>query len=716
MDAPPKSAAQLLATPVEFLKGVGPHRVELLERLGLRTVRDLLFYFPRDYEDLTDRREIANLEEGPLQSVLGVVEDVELRNTGPGRCVLGVLIRGATGHLRGVWFNQPFLRDRFTIGQRVMFSGKPKQTGLVWEMIHPKVATLADGEEAPAGAILPLYPLTEGLEQWQIRRIVREAVDEYAGVLDEVFPAAYLEAHNLWPLRQALAAIHFPETRDALGRAQRRFVYQELFILQLALAVKRHQQGALRRAPPLEATAKIDARIRRLFPFELTPGQQEAIAAIAADMAQGVPMNRLLQGDVGSGKTVVALYAMLLAVAHGYQAVLMAPTEVLARQHSLTLDRLLAKSHVRRTQLIGGLATELREAVLQGIAAGNIDLVVGTHAVIQEDVAFAKLGLVVIDEQHKFGVRQRATLKQAGCDPNKTGTVPLPATGTVPVLFEPHYLIMTATPIPRTVTMSLFGDLDVSTLRDAPPGRQKVHTYLVADADRTKWWDFFSKKLREGRQGYVVTPLVEESEAIQAASLDSMYESLANGPLEAFRLGLIHGRMASEEKDAAMAAFGRGETQVLVCTSVVEVGVDVPNATLMTIEGGERFGLAQLHQLRGRISRGSFPGFCGVFADPQTEDAQTRLAAFVSTTDGFRLAEIDFEVRGPGELFGTRQHGLPPFRMADLARDAEVLEEARRDAQALVAADPGLAQPEHSRLRRQVLTRYGQALDLADVG
>jgi ATP-dependent DNA helicase RecG len=285
-----------------------------------------------------------------------------------------------------------------------------------------------------------------------------------------------------------------------------------------------------------------------------------------------------------------------------------------------------------------------------------------------------------------------------------------------PVQLDPHYLVMTATPIPRTITMSLFGDLDVSTLRDSPPGRQKVNTYLVREADRAKWWDFFSKKLREGRQGYVVTPLVEESEVIQAASLETMYESLANGPLEAFRLGLVHGRMTTDEKDAAMAAFRSGQTQVLVCTSVVEVGVDVPNATLMTIEGGERFGLAQLHQLRGRISRGALPGFCGVFADPQTDEADQRLKAFQSTTDGFRLAEIDFELRGPGELFGTRQHGLPPFRVADLLRDADVLEEARRDAQSLVAADPGLAHPDHARLRRQLLNRYGQALDLADVG
>ncbi len=696
MSGPEKSVAELLATPVQFLKGVGPRRAELLARLGLYYAKDLLFFFPRDYEDLTDRRRIADLEEGKLQSILGAVEDVEMRNTGTGRCVLGVLVRDASGCLRGVWFNQPFLRDRFALGQRVMLAGKPKYEGLAWEMIHPRVVHLAEDEEEPAAGILPIYPLTEGLQQWELRRIVREVLDAHVDVLEEAFPAAYLEGHNLWPLRQALPEIHFPTSQEGLQRARRRFVYQELFILQLGLAVKRQEQRSQPRAPRLEATAKIDARIRRLFPFELTASQEQAIAEIAADMREAVPMNRLLQGDVGSGKTIVALYAMLLAVAHGYQAVLMAPTEVLARQHTLTLDRLLAASHVRRGQLTGGLASRDRTDILLKIAAGELDIVVGTHAVIQEAVVFRKLGLVVIDEQHKFGVRQRATLKQAGLDP--------------------HYLVMTATPIPRTVTMTLFGDLEVSTLRDMPPGRQKVHTHLVPEAERPKWWEFFSQKLREGRQGFVVTPLIEESEQVQAASLEAMYESLANGPLEEFRLGLIHGRMSPEEKDAAMDRFRRGEIQVLVSTSVVEVGVDVPNATVMAIEGGERFGLAQLHQLRGRISRGAFPGFCGVFYVPQTEEAQERLKAFAATTDGFRLAEIDFRLRGPGELFGTRQHGLPPFRIADLLRDAEILEEARRDAQALVAGDPGLCHPDHARLRRMVLVRYGQALDLADVG
>jgi ATP-dependent DNA helicase RecG len=696
METSEKSPAQLLATPVQFLKGVGPQRAELLERLGLHTARDVLFFFPRRYQDLTDQREVHELEEGKLQTVRGVVEDVELRGTGAGRCVLGVLVHCGAGFVRGIWFNQPFMQEQFKLGQRVMFSGKPKLNGLFWEFAHPRVETLPEDDEEPVAKILPVYPLTEGLLQHHLRKIVRETLAAYLDVLDEVYPAEYRESHNLWPLRQALPQVHFPDDQESLDRARRRLVYQELFILQLALAVKRRQQHDLRRAPPLEATAQIDARIRRLFPFELTPGQQRAIAEIGRDMGQPLPMNRLLQGDVGSGKTIVAVYAMLLAVAHGYQAVLMAPTEVLARQHVLTLGRLLASSKVRIAALTGGLAAKERDKLLVRIAAGEVDLVIGTQAVIQEDVHFTKLGLVIIDEQHKFGVRQRAVLKQSGPDP--------------------HYLVMTATPIPRTVTMTLFGDLDISTLPDSPPGRQKVNTYWADEEKRAKWWDFFCRKLREGRQGFVVTPMVDESEQTAALSLQESYEALANGELEEFRLGLIHGRMTSEEKDAAMDRFRRGEVQVLVSTSVVEVGVDVPNATLMTIESGQRFGLAQLHQLRGRISRGKFPGFCCVFADSPNEEAQERLKAFVSTTDGFRLAETDFKLRGPGDLFGTRQHGLPPLRIADLDRDAELLVEARRDALMLVAADPGLAKDEHAKLRRMMLARYGKALELGDVG
>lgn len=691
-----KSPAEILATPVQFLRGVGPARAELLERLGLRAVRDVLFYFPRDYEDYTDRREIEELEPGKFQTIVGTVEEFELRNIAPGRSVLGVLVRSGKGYVRAVWFNQPYLAERFSRGQRVMLSAKPKWEGMMWEMIHPRLTLLAEDEQEPRTGLLPLYSLTEGLAQWQMRRIVREALAAYVSVLEEVFPPEYLQAHRLLPIHEALPAIHFPEGRQALEAARRRFVYQELFILELGLAVKRQQQRMYGRAPVLPVSARIDARIRRLIPFTLTASQEQAIAEIVADLARATPMSRLLQADVGMGKTIVAVYAMLVAVAHGYQAALMAPTEVLARQHFRTLERLLSASQVRRGLLVGGLTPKERGELLQAIAEGKIDLVVGTQAIIQESVQFQRLGLVVIDEQHKFGVRQRASLKQAGIDP--------------------HYLVMTATPIPRTITMTWFGDLDVSTLREPPPGRHKVATYLVPRGGEERWWAFFGRKLREGRQGYVVTPLVEGSEQAQAASLEEAYEALANGPLEPFRLGLLHGRMSSEEKEAVMRDFERGEIQVLVSTSVIEVGIDVPNATLMTIQGGERFGLAQLHQLRGRISRGRHPGICGVFADAQTEEARQRLEAFVKTTDGFELAEVDFRLRGPGELFGTRQHGLPPMRIADLVRDTHVLEEARQDAIALVAQDPGLARPEHARLRRMVLARYGRALDLADVG
>ncbi|OYV86941.1 MAG: hypothetical protein B7Z73_10875 [Planctomycetia bacterium 21-64-5] len=459
--------------------------------------------------------------------------------------------------------------------------------------------------------------------------------------------------------------------------------------------MKHDEQHSRRNAPPLEATAKIDARIRRLFPFELTAAQNQAIAEVTTDMARPHPMNRLLQGDVGSGKTVVAVYAMLLAVAHGYQAVLMAPTEVLARQHAATLQRTLAASHVEWRLLSGGISASQRAELLDKLATGEVHVVIGTQAILQPDVRFARLGLVVIDEQHKFGVRQRASLKQAGLDP--------------------HYLVMTATPIPRTVAMTLFGDLDVSTLREAPPGRQAVHTYLVGQEQREKWWDFFGRKLRDGKQGYVVTPLIDESSEADVASLEQAFESLAHGPLEAFRLGLLHGRMSSSEKETTMQAFRRGDIQALVTTTVVEVGIDVPNATLMTVYSGERFGLSQLHQLRGRVSRGVQPGYCAVLTDVEAPEARQRLEAFAATNDGFQLAEIDFELRGPGDLLGTRQHGLPPLRIANLARDGAVIEEARRDAQQLVAAAT-LSQPEFAQLRQRVLQRYGRVLELGDVG
>lgn len=700
MSLPAPLAADGLRTPVQFMKYVGPQRAELLAKLGLRTAADVLFYFPRAYQDLSALRPIDQLEPGQLASVVGTIEEFDVRTTASGVTILGMLLRDGVHYLRCVWFNQPWIRGKFPIGSRVLVAGEVRGTPLRWEMVHPQIEILSNDEDAPAGRILPVYPLTEGIVQAQMRRIVLQAVETFGHLVEDVFPDDFLDTHRLWPIHKALVQIHQPADQASLDQARRRFIYQELLVLQLALAIRKWRLRHQRQAPPLPASAKIDARITRLFPFPLTAAQRQAIDEIASDMARPWPMNRLLQGEVGSGKTVVAMYAMLLAVAHGYQAALMAPTEILARQHLETLSRALAASRVRLALLVGSLTPAQRRTVLAQIAAGEVDIVIGTHAVThavaRSGVEFRRLGLVVIDEQHKFGVRQRAALKKAGVDP--------------------HYLVMTATPIPRTVAMTLFGDLDVSELRELPPGRQKVHTYLASQEQRLRWWRFFRQKLDEGRQGYVITPLVEEAESVDAANVQATYDALRQGELAGYRLGMLHGRMTPAEKDAVMAAFRAGRLQVLVATSVVEVGVDVPNATLMTIEGGERFGLAQLHQLRGRISRGTTSGYLCVFTSSAHEESRRRLEAFCQTTDGFTLAEQDFRLRGPGDLFGTQQHGLPPLRIADLTRDAAVVEEARQEAQRLVATDPELAAPRWARLRRQVFSRYGAALDLGDVG
>ncbi|MEO8497862.1 MAG: ATP-dependent DNA helicase RecG [Planctomycetota bacterium] len=691
-----KSPAEQLLTPVQYLKGVGPQRAELLERLGLRRAVDLLFYFPRGYEDVSELRAVPQLQENVPASVCGVVEEIDERNTGTGRSMLGVLIRQETQYLRALWFNQPHMRQKFAVGMRVLLSGKPRLSGLRWEMTHPRVESVAAGDAPPSGRILPTYSLTEGLPQPAMRRIVASIAEFCADAVEEVFPAAFLGDKNLLPIAEAVRQIHAPGDKQRLEQARRRFVYQELFFMQLALGLRRRKLQDEQRSPALPATAKIDARIRRLFPFELTEDQQQAIADISQDMQREHPMNRLLQGDVGSGKTVVAEYAMLLAVAHQHQAALMAPTELLARQHVRTLARDLRASRVRIALLTGSLTAAERRTTLEQIAAGEIDLIIGTHAIVQPDVQFQRLGLVIIDEQHRFGVNQRAALRQAGLDP--------------------HYLVMTATPIPRTISMTVFGDLDVSTLKQSPPGRQPVHTYLGAEDQRAKWWEFVRKKLREGRQGYVIAPLVDNSPDLELQSVESAYESLANGELEAFRLGILHGRQSTEEKEAIMQAFNAGELQVLVATSVVEVGIDVPNATLMTIEGGQQFGLTQLHQLRGRVSRGSHPGYVCVYASANSDEAQRRLQAFARTTDGFELAETDFQLRGPGDLFSLKQHGLPPFRIADLTRDSAILEEARADARELLDAAPNLDAEELQLLKQRVLRRYGGALELGDVG
>jgi ATP-dependent DNA helicase RecG len=711
MSTSPADREPSLGTPLERLPGVGTARAERLAKLGLVTVRDAVMHFPREYRDFSGAHAITDLEAGVHASVAGEVEEVGTRTLFSGRHMLAVRVAAATGSVRAVWFNMPFMAKRFAKGMRVVVAGQPRRKGAGWEFAHPEVRWLGETEEDHATDWLAVYPLAEGVQQTHVRMAVQAALGHAAGIVPEAFPADMLAAKGLLPIERALREIHVPSSRGMIDAARRRFVYQELFMLQLALRMHRRHQQVRQSAPPLPVDARLDARIRARFPFEFTPAQRRVCGEIAADLGRPEPMNRLLQGDVGSGKTAVAIYAMLAAAATPvatatgpvtcdtgrplrHQAAIMAPTELLARQHMATLERLLAGTGTEVQLLVGGQAARQRERALERIASGEAAIVVGTQALVCGTARFRSLAVVVIDEQHRFGVLQRAVLQQGAA--------------------EPHTLVMTATPIPRTIAHAVYGDLDVSVLDEQPPGRQPVATYRVGPDDLDRWWDFFRRKLAAGRRGYVVVPAVEDSSR-GLASISSAYESLANGPLEAFRLGLVHGRMKAGEKAAVMEAFRSAAIDVLVATSVIEVGIDVPQATMMTILDADSFGLAQLHQLRGRVARGAIRGICGAVVGSQDEP-HPRIDAFVAVTDGFALAERDLALRGPGDLVGTRQSGAPPLYLADLLRDGSVVAEARGDALAVFDRDPELADPGLERLKKLVVDRWGATLGLGQVG
>jgi len=715
----PQSALPVeVGTPLQYIPGIGPQRVELFYKLGVRRATDLLFLFPRSYQDIAPYQSITELEPGFRASVIGQIVDMDQRVSFEGRSSVGILLAiDGGGYVRCVWYNQPFRRQQFLHGMRVIATGMAKSTGISFEMRHPETTILAPGQALPEAKPLSIYPLTEGLQQRHIASAVAAVLEHLTDSIDEALPESIRLSANqpvesagnptvggpekgkapLLGIAQALRAIHQPNTIEEAKEARHRFIFQELFVYQLALAMRRHRLQHDKPASKIVATPMIHARILKRFGFELTRDQLRAIEDVRNDMAQDVPMNRLIQGDVGSGKTVIAQYAMLNAVASKQQAALMAPTELLARQHFTRLRKQLDGSQVMIELLVGSITQRDRTELLQRIAIGTVDLVVGTQALLSEQVQFETLGLVVIDEQHKFGVQQRANLRESRV--------------------VPHYLVLSATPIPRTIAMTIFGDLDVSVLRDKPPGRATVHTYLGSTAQQEKWWEFVVKQIHSGRQAYVVTPRVESDPEAEVVGAEQVYRQLQAGPFAGLRIELLHGRMDGNEKQAKLDAFTAGQTQVLVATTVVEVGIDVPNATVMTILDADRMGLAQLHQLRGRISRGSFPGYVCVFAKPGVApEENARLSVLASTDDGFRLAEQDLQMRGPGDLLGTKQIGLPPLRIADLVRDAEVLVQARGIAQKIVEQDPNLDLPEHSILKRQVTQRHGAVVTLGDVG
>ena len=703
-----------LVTPLQYLPGMGPVRAQRFTRLGLRNAQDVVFLFPRDYEYPAPSEKVDSLEEGQAASLVGTVVDAEFVSRKPGKSMFAALVQNESGIVRILFFNQAFRSDQLSVDQRVLISGTPKLNGMRMEFVHPKVTLLDQAEDIPEPRILPVYPLTDGVKQSEIRRLVTETMERLVGDLVEVMPSSLRQkaakqlrqqgidlAGELVAIDVALQSLHQPENPRALLEARIRLVFQELFVMQLALAMRRRQLTTDLHSPPLAATAMIDARIVNRFPFELTGDQKSVMGEIGHDMARQFPMNRLLQGDVGSGKTVVAIYAMMLAVANGHQAALMAPTEVLARQHYQTLTETLADSRVRVGLLCGSLSASERRDEIESVADGTTDLLVGTQALIYGGIDFKNLGLVVIDEQHKFGVAQRVALRSGGVDP--------------------HYLVMSATPIPRSISMTLFGDVELSTLREKPPGRGKVNTYLAHDGWKDRWWSFVRARMDEGRQVFVVAPRVSmpsgnDESGEDVSSVEAVFEDLCNGALADYRVGLLHGRMHPEEKQSIMDAFSSGRMQALVSTTVIEVGIDVPNATVMTILGAQRFGLAQLHQLRGRVARGCHEGHVGVFTDgDDSPEENERLQVFEQTEDGFELAEADFRMRGPGDMLGRQQSGMPPMRIADLIRDQEILVAARTVAQSMIDEDPELSGEGLNELRRQVMRRYGKRMNLGDV-
>ena len=685
-----------LQTPVQFLRGVGPHRAVLLKNLNIHTVGDLLLHVPHEIHDFSCIRSVPQLQDDQLQAVHGVVVDRDARELRGGRSLVGVLLNCEGHFVRGTWFNQPWIFRKYTHGQRLIFQGKPQRRAGRWEFSNPSVILLAPEDEVEAGAgVLPRYALTEGISMDAMRRMTRTAAEQFAELATDPLPQSLREQLRIPTLPEALRGLHIPTSPEQWQVARRRVLLDDLLEFQLGLALRRRRTRA-QKAVPLPVTAKIDARIRRLFSFRFTAGQDQAVQDLCRDLQMTEPMHRLLQADVGAGKTAIAVYALLLAVAAGHQAALMAPTEVLAAQHWDTLEELLQGSRVQRCLLLGGLPAARRRELLNGIASGEISLIIGTQALIQESVRFQNLALTVIDEQHRFGVRQRSHFS--------TGQI------------SPHVLIMTATPIPRSLCLTQFGDLDISVIKDLPPGRQKVITSRISSApEQSRVWLFVRQQVAAGRQAYVVCPRVEGQAEDDQAAAESVFRTLQATELAGLRIELLHGRMDREHRHAIMDRFRERTCDVLVTTTVIEVGVNIPNATLMIIQQAERFGLAQLHQLRGRICRGSHQGFCFLFSDSEVPDSVARLTAMEQSTDGFTLAEKDAELRGPGDILGLRQSGAMPLRCADPVRDLALLQETRDLAVSLV--DSGtLDQAQFEPLKQIVLQRFTGLLDLPQTG
>ena len=695
VEAGPREAG--LGAPITRLPGVGPRNASKMAKLGVRSIGDLLYLFPRRYDDYSELRTIDRLEYGEEVTIIGNVWDIESRSGQRKKVtVVSAIVGDATGTIQVTWFN-PYITRQLRPGSTVVLSGKVDERFGRLVMTSPAWEPL-DEELIHTGRLVPVYPLTEGIGARWLRTLVKQAVDSWARRLPDHLPERVRENAGLLTLSRAIEQIHFPDNKNLLEAAQRRLAFDEFFLIQVG-ALQAREAWRSQPGKALQVDDGLLQAYRSALPFQLTSAQERSLSDILGDVSQPIPMSRLLQGDVGSGKTAVAAAAMWIAVCNGSQAAIMAPTEILAEQHFRNLTAMFLKlcrpqqpEPPRVALLVGSLKQSEKEAVQQAIANGDVDIAVGTHALIQETVGFHDLAFAVIDEQHRFGVRQRAALRQKG--------------------YYPHTLVMSATPIPRSLALTLYGDLDLSVIDELPPGRQPIRTRWLRARERERAYSFLRGQVEAGRQAFVICPLVEESEVLDAKAAVEEHRRLQEEVYPDLRLGLLHGRLKGEEKEAVMRAFREGELDILVSTSVVEVGIDVPNATIMLVEGAERFGLAQLHQFRGRVGRGEHQSYCLLLSDAAAGDAAERLRALEESQDGFVLAEKDLDLRGPGDFLGTRQSGLPVLRMARLS-DVRTLELARTEAKKLLEADPQLAAPEHRLLRQQVVDFWQGQTDLS---
>ncbi len=700
-----------LTTPIYELPHVGRIHVEKLEMLGVRNVGQLLVHLPHRHEWIRAQSGLGDLEVGVIGSAIGEITATKLSGYGRKKRFQAVLM-DETGRLELVFFNQAYLAKKLHVGMYLRVQGKPTRFGPGLQMNSPQYTIIPFDEVENLNVdqddeYRPIYPACEGITSEQIRTIVRTVLDQVCALLEDHLSDDYRKDRELPTLGQAYRMIHAPESETDVAWARRRLAYDELLMLQLGVHMKRAHLRRTLKAPPLSRTPEINQRILARMPFALTPAQQRVVDEISRDLSFETPTNRLVQGDVGSGKTVVALDAMLLAIAHGHQGALMAPTELLAEQHYLSITEMLKGSSVQVELLTGSMPPADRASVVEKIASGECDLVIGTHALVSESVAFHSLAVAVIDEQHRFGVEQRAKLRVKGgqsaksCQESET----------------PHVIVMTATPIPRTIGLTIFGDLDISTIDALPPGRTPVVTKHVTPEKRSTVYHWVNEKIKAGDQVFIVVAAIEPGgKEGSVRDLRSLMKELEGGELHDVHIAALHGRLKRNTREHIMHRFRAGKIDCLIATTVIEVGVDVPNATVMVIEDADRFGLAQLHQLRGRVGRGEKPGVCVLIGHPKTEDGIARLQAMVETNSGFELSERDLEIRGAGDVFGTRQSGAPPFKVADPLKEFELLQMARRDAGHWISESPNLNRPEDALARRRLLKAHGQWLGLGDVG